>query len=128
MGLISSFSLHLMPMHTFCPTGEDSWCRHNQALAAGETPPPHKPRITKPCAKGIEDIYKQLTKLELLNRCCHGKTQNSCKRLNGCIWYLCPKTRYAFLRSVETAVAILWYNKGYNVFADVLNELGNCDS
>ena len=69
----------MTPMHTFCPTGEDSWCRHNQALAAGETPPPHKPHITKPCAKGIEDIYKQLTKLELLNRCCHGKTQDPCK-------------------------------------------------
>lgn len=27
------------PIHQFCPTGIDSWCKHNKALANNEPPP-----------------------------------------------------------------------------------------
>jgi hypothetical protein len=112
--------------HTFCPTGEDSWCTYNRALAKRETPPPHKPRLTKPQAEGIRDIYERLSKQDLLSRCRQAKTQNPCESLNGRMWLLCPKTRWASLKSVQTAaaIAILWYNKGYTAFSDVLDELG----
>ncbi|KAK6178741.1 hypothetical protein SNE40_011255 [Patella caerulea] len=111
--------------HKLCPPGEDSWCQFNQAIAKDEEPPPHKPRLSKPQAEAITDIYKRLSEQSLLSRCRQGKTQNPCESLNGRIWLLCPKTRYASLRSVQTAaaIAILWYNKGYTGFSDVLNEL-----
>lgn len=33
------------PHHDLCPSGTDSWCPHNRALAEGEPLPPHKHKL-----------------------------------------------------------------------------------
>ncbi|KAH9377040.1 hypothetical protein HPB48_010244 [Haemaphysalis longicornis] len=78
------------PHHDLCPSGTDSWCPHNRALAKGES---------------LLPIYKRLSNKELLERCAQGKTQNAVESMNSIIWSLQSKGQLASLRSVGSAVA-----------------------
>lgn len=97
------------PRHFKCPTGTESWCFYNRALANGKTPGPHKKNlktpITETVLKHIAPVYQRLGSYELLNRCSKCLTQNSNESLNGLIWTKCPKVRNVSKRAVETAVA-----------------------
>lgn len=93
------------PHHNLCPSGTDSWCPHNQALAKGEPLPPHKHKLPPHVRVALLPIYKRLSNKELLERCAQGKTQNAVESMNSLIWSLQSKSQFASLRSVESAVA-----------------------
>ncbi|XP_077561420.1 uncharacterized protein LOC144177720 [Haemaphysalis longicornis] len=113
-------------VHKFCPSGDESWCKHKRAEALGEPAPDHTPLLTRAQGKALLPIYKRLTDAQLLTRCLQGKTQNAAESLNSKIWMLCPKTRFASRTVVETAtaLAVLWFNRGHTSFEQVLQELG----
>lgn len=106
------------PNHTKCPTGEDSWCFYNRALAKKETPESHGKMIKTPLNQTvlgkILPLYQRLGSVALLSKCVTGKTQNANEALHGVIWTKCPKTTFASRTTLEIGVceAISQYNTG----------------
>lgn len=102
------------PNHTFCPTGEQSWCRHNAATAKGEPQPKHTYNLPSDVAEALLPVYKRLLDKSLLQRCVRGKTQNSNESFHPVIWSLISKEKHSSLVAVEAAVAeaVLRFNTG----------------
>lgn len=63
------------PRHELCPVGEDSWCGYQRALVTGESYT-HKHSVPEVVMKEIKSIFRDLTSIELLKKCVHGRTQN----------------------------------------------------
>lgn len=97
------------PKHTKCPTGINSWCFYNRALANNEIPGSHNDNLNTPISlnvlKYIAPVYQRLTSKNLLERCLRGQTQNSNESLHSRIWKYCDKTKTASKRMIEAAVA-----------------------
>ncbi|XP_077500054.1 uncharacterized protein LOC144110848 [Amblyomma americanum] len=102
------------PNHTLCPTGEQSWCRHNAAKAKKEPEPKHKYSLPSDVAEALLPVYSRLSEKSLLQRCIRGKTQNSNESFHSIIWTLIHKERDSSLFAVEaaTAEAVLRFNAG----------------
>lgn len=114
------------PDHSLCPTGRDSWCRHNSAVARGESAPKHSYNLPKDVARALLPVYERLSERKLLERCFRGKTQNSNESFHSVIWNLVPKERHSSLFAVEAAVAeaVLHFNTGsQHAAAKILGEL-----
>ncbi|KAM7298379.1 hypothetical protein ISCGN_018975 [Ixodes scapularis] len=129
--LFHTYSTDEEPRHMGCPDGEDSWChynRHKALEAAGKpsTPRPHRPASSKDVARELVPVYNRLSRKELLLRCSRMMTQNANESFNALIWKRCPKTEFASLRTVETAVAlaVLEFNLGPKGFERTLQEMG----
>ncbi|KAH9372085.1 hypothetical protein HPB48_017426 [Haemaphysalis longicornis] len=54
------------PHHDLCPSGTDSWCLHNRALAKGEPLPPHKHKLPPHPAELQENARNAEAKLQEL--------------------------------------------------------------
>ncbi|XP_077503578.1 uncharacterized protein LOC144114016 [Amblyomma americanum] len=102
------------PNHTLCPTGEQSWCRHNAAKAKEEPEPKHKYSLPSDVAEALLPVYSRVSEKSLLQRCIRGKTQNSNESFHSIIWTLIHKERHSSLFAVEaaTAEAVLRFNAG----------------
>lgn len=78
------------PLHTKCPTGGNSCCFYNRAIAQNKIPGAHKKNLKTPInttvLKHIAPIYKRLMDSELLKRFHRGLTQNDNESLHNCIW------------------------------------------
>ncbi|KAH9367712.1 hypothetical protein HPB48_002551 [Haemaphysalis longicornis] len=112
--------------HSLCPTGPDSWCRHNAAKAKGEPAPKHRYNLPPHVCEALLPVYERLADHKLLERCQRGKTQNSNESLHSVIWSLAPKERHASLHSVEAAVAeaVMRFNAGSQLASSkILQEL-----
>ena len=48
--------------HQFCPTGSDSWCKYNRALADNVEPPKHTPKLPKDLGPFIKPVFTALSK------------------------------------------------------------------
>ena len=83
------------PIHKFCPTGENSWCRYNRALAKKEAPPSHNPIIPRDLAKFVRPVFVHLSDRDLLDRCSLGVTH---------MWSLASKTQFLSKPTVTFAV------------------------
>ncbi|GBO37263.1 hypothetical protein AVEN_261938-1 [Araneus ventricosus] len=78
--------------HHFCPTGENSWCKYNQAKFKNCLEKfKHKSSVPRAVMDTIKPIFKALSNPTLLNRCLGGKTQNTNESLNSLIWNFCSK-------------------------------------
>lgn len=116
--LYHSISSDLKPQHSKCPTGEDSWCFYNSAVAKGDSPGSHKLHVGTPLKEStlpfILPIYQRLASDELLERCINCGTQNANECLHSMIWAKCPKETFVYKQRVKHAVmeAICEYNKG----------------
>ncbi len=60
---IQAIQLHCMsmddePSHDKCPTGPDSWCFCQKAVANGEEPGPHKGNVKTPLRKEVAIVMK----------------------------------------------------------------------
>lgn len=66
-------------------------CRYNKAKQRGEQCN-HKNPIAEAIMNCVKPMYEDLSKVILLERCLHGKTQNPNERLIGVIWQRLPKT------------------------------------
>ncbi|GFU12572.1 uncharacterized protein TNCV_4244821 [Trichonephila clavipes] len=116
--LFHSISTDQKPQHFKCPTGKDSWCFFQAALARGEVPGPHVKHVKTPLKETrlakIMPIYQRLTSNELLQRCIRCVTQNANESLHSIIWGKCSKETSATLRRVTIAVcdAVCEFNLG----------------
>ena len=97
--------------HQFCPTGSDSWCKYNRALADNVEPPKHTPKLPKDLGPFIKPVFTALSKRELLEKCVFGVTQNQNESFNRS---RCPKTGFCSVVSVDIAVnlAAITFNHG----------------
>ena len=62
----------------------------------------------------IKPVFTELSKLELLEKCVLGATQNQNESFNNIIWSRCPKTGFGSRVTVEIAVylAAITFNHG----------------
>ena len=115
------------PLHSFCPTGNESWCAYNKAVALG-TLESFSHKITLPACimDVIKPIFNDLSHPKLLSRCLGGKTQNNNESINSLIWKLCPKTLGAGRRIVEIATneAVILFNDGNHGKINLMKEFG----
>ncbi|KAM7284219.1 hypothetical protein ISCGN_001316 [Ixodes scapularis] len=112
--------------HSLCPSGVDSWCKHNAATAKDEPPPKHRYKLPDNVSNALLPVYQRLADKRLLRRCRRGKTQNANEALHSVIWSLTPKHKHASLFAVETAVAdaIMRFNVGkQQATSSILQEL-----
>ncbi|KAL8591514.1 hypothetical protein ACOMHN_000529 [Nucella lapillus] len=111
--------------HTMCPEGPSSWCSFNRAQASGVQPPPHDHPLPADIGEAIKPIYQRLGDPQLLHRCLAGKTQNSNESFHSLLWSICPKERWASLRTVDTAlgIAVQKFNQGSTALLNILLEL-----
>ncbi|GFW12311.1 uncharacterized protein TNCV_2489551 [Trichonephila clavipes] len=90
--LFHSISTDQKPQHFKCPTGKDSWCFFQAALARGEVPGPHVKHVKTPLKEThlakIMPIYQRLASNELLQRCIRCVTQNANESLHSIIWVI----------------------------------------
>ena len=115
------------PLHTFCPTGNESWCGFNKAVASGDSKSfVHKNTIPLSVMDAIKPIFNDLSHPKLLSRCLGGKTQNNNESINSLIWKLSPKTQGAGRRIVEiaTSEAVILFNDGNQGKANVMKKIG----
>ena len=127
------YSTDAAPSHEHCPTGVDSWCFFQQALARHQVPPSHDKLIHTPLNRAklqehLEPIYKRMTEDHLLSRCLSGKTQNANEALHSLIWSRCSKENFASRRRVQFAVftAIREFNSGPIAAQDTASFFGFC--
>ena len=113
------------PHHSRCPTGDESWCFYQRALARNEEPREHRKEFPRDICQAIVPIYERLGSESLLKKCLSGKTSNINESIHSVVWNICPKNRWCCKRTVETAVAlcVTRYNKGASSVLDVLLEL-----
>ena len=103
------------PLHNFCPTGPDSWCKYQKSLCEGSLNVfKHGKSLPAPVMDVIKPIFNDLSHPKLLSRCLGGKTQNANESFNSLVWKICPKTQYCGKRIVEIATneATVLYNEG----------------
>lgn len=115
------------PLHSFCPSGPESWCGYNKAVAEGSQDSfIHKPTIPISVMDVIKPIFRDLSHPNLLTRCLGGKTQNNNESINSVIWKLCPKTQGSGRRIVEIATneAVILFNEGNRGRKNVMEEFG----
>lgn len=80
------------PRHQLCPDAPNTWCKYNIAESEGTLGTyKHKNSIPEEVAEAIRPIYKDLIKLNLLQKCLHGKTQNVNESFNNVVWTRIPK-------------------------------------
>ena len=125
------FSTDDRPRHELCPTGVDSWCFFQEALAKHQVPGPHDklvhtPLNEKKLTPHLMPIYKRLSEDQLLSRCVSGKTQNANECLHSLIWARCAKDHFASRKRVQFAVATAAreFNFGAAASQDTANFFG----
>jgi hypothetical protein len=87
-----------------CPTGKDSWCRHNRDIANGTTEYKPGPGLPLDIVLKLKPMYQELTSDKYLNRLLHGQTQNQNESFNATIWERIPKSKYVSLTQLEFGV------------------------
>nr|XP_042896708.1 uncharacterized protein LOC122269121 [Parasteatoda tepidariorum] len=95
------------PKHSKCPTGVQSWCFFQRALATSEIQPSHeamKTYISEDVLSKILPIYQRLASDELLKRCTSGGTQNANESIHSLIWNKCSKETFVSKERLEFAV------------------------
>lgn len=120
---------HYTCQHLHCPTGRESWCKHNEALALGRTPPPQSPSIPPDYVKYLQPIWMKLCEPELLRKCLLGATQNRNESFNNLVWARAPKTEFTGLDAVRLAVsqAVVVFNSGCKAACQTVLENAGID-
>ena len=98
-----------------CPSGPDSWCKYNIDKLNGTQSYKPGPGLPLDIIAKIKPIYADLGKDTELEKCLHGKTQNTNESFNGLsIWERIPKSNYVSLRNLEFGVndAVAYFNIG----------------
>ena len=114
-------------IHKKCPSGADSWCKYQVALATtGEASFKHNYEpLPQDVLDAIKPIYEDLSEDELLKRCLGGFTQNNNESLNKGIWAIAPKKLSGSFQIVDVAarVAASTFNKGNYALLKFLDEM-----
>ncbi|XP_069961373.1 uncharacterized protein [Cherax quadricarinatus] len=114
------------PEHHLCPPGSASWCFYQKALADNLPPPSHttmkvKFQLQPNDFNQVHEVYKDLTRDDMMERCIQGRTQNPNESLHQRIWSYCNKALYRNKWQVDFSVshAIAEYNVGYKSCLDI---------
>ncbi|XP_059169653.1 uncharacterized protein LOC131951318 [Physella acuta] len=119
-----------VPNHHDCPTGVQSWCFWQRAMALGQTPPSHAGKsscfLSEVVAEKVKPIYERLTSDSLLERCLSGMTQNANESIHAKIWARIPKHIFVSKKRVEvgTALSIAEFNSGSVGLHQFLENIG----
>ncbi|XP_076673205.1 uncharacterized protein LOC143371648 [Andrena cerasifolii] len=114
------------PQHQNCPTGTNSWCKWRVAEAAGTIGSyEHLPALHPDVQEHILPIYEDLSRVDLLERCLGGHTQNANESFNATIWRLAPKHLNCGFKIVEIAsfLAAGTFNEGYSFVLQLMQAL-----
>ncbi|GFW36693.1 uncharacterized protein TNCV_1956931 [Trichonephila clavipes] len=114
------------PMHWFCPTNPNTWCKYNAAINNNLQNYKHKLSVAKAVRDVIKPVIADLSHPALLKKCLGGKTQNSNESLNSLIWKFCPKTIGSSLQIAEIAanLATSVFNDGNQILITILEKFG----
>ncbi|GFU64092.1 uncharacterized protein TNCV_481761 [Trichonephila clavipes] len=114
------------PMHWFCPTNSNTWCKYNAAINNNLQNYKHKPSVAKAVRDVIKPVFADLSHPALLKKCLGVKTQNPNESLNSLIWKFCPKTIGSSLQIEEIAanLAISVFNDGNQILITILEKFG----
>jgi hypothetical protein len=88
-----TFASNETPSHGLCPSGPDSWCKYNVALAKKELFY-HTKVISSAVTEVVKPIFQDLATDDLLRRCLHGTTQNQNESFNNGVWSYLPKSTF----------------------------------
>lgn len=121
------FSSKENPDHESCPSGADSWCKWQKAIARGQDPslvdlsPPLNPSLKE----HLLPIYEDLSRDDLLTRCLGGHTQNANESFNSTVWLMTPKHLHSGFKIIEIAafIAAGIFNEGYSSTLKIMNNL-----
>ncbi|GFW79159.1 uncharacterized protein TNCV_3631901 [Trichonephila clavipes] len=114
------------PIHWFCPTNPNTWCKYNAAINNNLQNYKHKLSVAKAVQDVIKPVFADLSHPALLKKCLGGKTQNPNESLNSLIWKFCPKTIGSrlqiaeFAANLETSV----FNDGNQILITILEKFG----
>jgi hypothetical protein len=97
-----------------CPVGADSWCKYNSDKANGTNTYKPGPGLPIDIVYKIKPIFAELSADDYLEKCLHGKTQNTNESFNGTIWERLPKTKFVSFSQLEFGVydAVANFNIG----------------
>ncbi|GFX22984.1 uncharacterized protein TNCV_2086921 [Trichonephila clavipes] len=114
------------PMHWFCPTNPNTWCKYNAAINNNLQNYKHKPSVAKAVRDVIKPVFADLSHPALLKKCLGGKTQNPNESLNSLIWKFCPKTIGSRLQIAEIAANLETsvFNDGNQILITILEKFG----
>ncbi|GFT11223.1 uncharacterized protein TNCV_1143671 [Trichonephila clavipes] len=114
------------PMHWFCPTNPNTWCKYNSAINNNLQNYKHKPSVAKAVRDVIKPVFADLSHPALLKKCLGGKTQNPNESLNSLIWKFCPKTIGSSLQIAEIAanLATSVFTDGNQILITILEKSG----
>lgn len=108
------------PHHGQCPTGRESWCFYNVALAKNETSPSHirmkvKFSLQPEERKKVLQIYISLRDDDLLQRCLKGRTQNPNESFHSKVWSTISKSNFYSHEADQFSMALtaLYHNFGH---------------
>lgn len=109
-----------------CPTGSRSWCKYNSDKANSTTFYKPGPGLPLEIVHKIRPIFDDLSKETELQKCLHGKTQNTNESFNGTIWERIPKTNYVSLTNLQFGVydAVANFNIGMKGSVLIYEKLG----
>ncbi|GFU04750.1 uncharacterized protein TNCV_4377761 [Trichonephila clavipes] len=93
------------PMHLFCPTNPNTWCKHNAAINNNLQNYKHKPSVDKAVRDVIKPVFADLSHPALLKKCLRGKTQNRNESLNSLICKFCPRFSPKFSLQIAANLA-----------------------
>jgi hypothetical protein len=120
-GLKHITSTNTNPDHEYCPTGRDSWCFYNRAIATNTTPPDHNTMLVhmsldKSGLERVTHLYEDLTSDQLLQKCLKGRTQNANESVHSKLWNKLSKSKYYGLNTVKHALrtTVMEHNYGYS--------------
>ncbi|GFW10834.1 uncharacterized protein TNCV_4919531 [Trichonephila clavipes] len=114
------------PIHWFCPTNPNTWCKYNAAINNNLQNYKHKPSVAKAVQDVIKPVFADLSHPALLKKCLGGKTQNPNESLNSLIWKFCPKTIGSRLQIAEIAenLETSVFNDGNQILISILEKFG----
>lgn len=113
------------PQHHCCPTGADSWCKYQSALALHQDVPLHYTTIPPDFEEYVKPIFTDPCNEELLEKCLLGATQNRNESFNNLIWAWAPKTEFCTKATIEIATshATIVFNSGRQALVDIMERL-----
>ena len=121
------FSTKEEPNHECCPTGPESWCKWQKAVALNRdsTLEDLTPLLGQEMKEHLLPIYENLSREDLLERCLGDHTQNANESFNSTIWRLTPKHLHSGQKIIELSACIAAgvFNEGYNSILRLMNQL-----
>ena len=90
--------------HSLCEKSQTSWCQYQRDRCNNTNLFKHGPGLSKEVINFVKPIYKDLIRLDELEKCLHGMTQNQNESYNALIWERAPKSVYVSIEKMRFAV------------------------